>query len=698
MQLSKKGIGIFSFIILVSLTFGSLQGYSGGDKKYNADKAMKEADKLLKAGNIYEAIASYEEIILAEPDKIEALYILAQSYFMVRDYKNSLNTYKEVVDKNDPEYELAKFYYGLTLKMNGKYDEAIVIFDEFKKKYRGKDAVTMKKRVKLEVDGCNLAIEKIKHPLKVDIKNMGTNINAVYMDFAPVIWGDTALSFSSLRSDSLIIKHKKDDNNYLVKMFRAKKIGSSWGKGEEMGGPFKNEELHVANGAFSTDYKRYYFTICEEDKMRKKICQIYVSKLEDGVWQEAEKLGPSINDPKYTSTQPNVGTYKKNSEILYFVSDRDDGEGGLDLWYSLITSKGVYKEPRNLGRKINTPYDEMSPFYDKGSGNLYFSSLGHAGFGGFDIFKSLGSAKKWVVPSNVGYPVNSSVDDMYYVLTSDPEKGFLTSNRTGSIHLKAETCCDDLYNVKWTVILKFALTGNVYVTGDTTMTPIDGAMVNLMSLERTSEGPTQIYADTLSNGRKYFSVLAEEQSYNISASKPGYLTGSATASTIGLTKSDTLIKDIYLQPITKERAYVLRNIYYDFDEFTLRTESERTLDSILLIMNTNPTLIVEIGSHTDSVGTDDYNNRLSQKRAESVVRYLVDHGIPQNRLTAKGYGETEHIARNTNSDGTDNEEGRQLNRRTEFKIIGELDGTLKYIDAKQDLKTGRHKSAKERKK
>jgi outer membrane protein OmpA-like peptidoglycan-associated protein len=457
-------------------------------------------------------------------------------------------------------------------------------------------------------------------------------------------------------------------------------------------GPFNKNNVHTSNGAFSPDSNAFYFTRCKKsEKVGKVICAIYRSEKKNGKWEEPKKLGPDINKPEFTSTHPSLGTYERGGReytVLYFSSNQEGTRGGMDIFYAIQSYRTAeFRSARNLGRKINTEQDEITPYYDRETETLYFSSQGHVGMGGFDIYKTEGFGRRWEDPTNLGYPINSSVDDIYYILRNQ-RNGYLVSNRPGTIALKSETCCDDIWSFHYKEILNLAVTGFVYDEDDTTETPLTNAVVTLYSLQEvdedtaTSEQYEEILLGTDSTRKEdstYFFSLKEDRKYQLSAVKDGYLVGKKTVSTMGKEESDTMEVNIPIKKIQKQESFIIKNIYYDFDKATLKSESKPGLDTLVMFLEDNPQLIVEISAHTDSVGSDAYNRRLSQRRAESVVDYLTDQGIDTARLKAKGYGESDPIAPNTKPDGSDNPEGRAQNRRTEFKILGELeDVKLKY--------------------
>jgi outer membrane protein OmpA-like peptidoglycan-associated protein len=321
----------------------------------------------------------------------------------------------------------------------------------------------------------------------------------------------------------------------------------------------------------------------------------------------------------------------------------------------------------------------------------------------------VGEIKNWTPPANFGSPVNSSVDDVYFIKGKNKEEGFFASNRKGGVTLQNPTCCDDLYSYKYRKYIRILLAGNVFEVKDTSSlkyadnfgaakdvrskdgtetAEFDKVAMNGNKVEKLSKMPVSIYLSdggedvflrTDSSGKdgEFLFALEQGHDYRIVASSEDFFARKINVTTKNIFKSDTLFRYLAVRRIPKG-PIIVKNIYYPFDKAELTPEALKTIDTTLIkIMTENPEIIIEISSHTDSKGKDDYNMKLSQRRAESVVNYMIQNGIAKERLVAKGYGETMHIAPNENPDKSDNEKGRQMNRRTEFKVIGVL---KKYSD------------------
>lgn len=642
--------------------------------KFKYKKSVKVADKRLAAGNLYGAYEMYETIVGKKPEAYAIAWKLANVYYQARDYKKAEEWFAYLVEKQATEYPQAEYWQALMIKMNGRYFEAMPKFQSIAKKYSGEDPTLWKRWAKIEAEGCELALKSIDEPALINITHLNRSVNSAYSDISPVLWNDNTLLFATLPSDTVLIKG--DNGAHMLKLYQAKITGNGYDEAV----PFEKFNVagaHVANGNFSPDGKRFYFTICKEVTVAEINCAIYMSELQDGNWGEPVDLGPEINLAGYTNTHPTIGTYKVAGDVLYFTSNRPNGRGGKDIWYAIMGKNGKYGAPKNAGSKLNTDRDEATPYYDASTGALYFSSTGHAGCGGYDVFYSTGATNKWDEPKNIGYPINSPTDDMYYRFLPNSRKGYFVSNRPGVFALKSETCCDDIFSFEPYNILNIGVNGFVLDEADPG-TPLNGAKVALyLSGYKGLDQDILVSEVTLSNNKPYFFTLNADANYKLVAGKEGYLKGSGVLSTMGITASDTLTLDILLKRLVKDKSYSLRNIYYDYDKWDIREESKPNLDSLYTILVENPGITIELSSHTDSRGSESYNQTLSQKRAESCVAYLISKGIAKDRLVAKGYGESKPIEDCTTQPGCSNESGsddcdcHQKNRRTEFRILSD---------------------------
>lgn len=630
-------------------------------------KKLRWADNLFRAGSYFNAIDYYQQLKQEQERNPYLTYQLAECYWYTRDYVPASHYYAEAYALAPKLYPEAVFKEAMMLKMQGDYTHAIDAFHKFMAD-NPKTYKKLKKFAQLQIDGCNMAMNSMKNPEAVTVFNCGPNVNSAYTELSPYPLGDTALLFSTMRQNTVVEVSKRNRDEYMSRFMVSRKqdnvaqVDSFQWPIRFMDGRFNKSNVHVGNGCFSPGGDRFYFTRCSEGDSMKVECKIFVSHFDKEKWSEPEEVPGGINGDG-SNTQPFVAKVGKK-EVLFFSSNRKlQSRGGYDIWYTIIDPRnGSYRRPQNAGKQVNTEHDEITPYYDSRINTLYFSSNGWVTMGGFDIFSAEGGPSRYRNLKNLGYPINTSADELYFI--KDPmgkPDAYLVSNRIGAIALKNPTCCDDIWRVQYEP--KLMVMGKV--VNRKNQEPISEAVVKMVD----QQGEMNTYNS--SDGTFGFNMV-RGKSYVITGDKQGFSSTRATVSTMDVKRSDpddTVTVTIYMDSIV--HSFSVSNIYYDFDKATLRPESVASLDSVVNFMKDNPSLSVEIYSFTDSKGTNKYNADLSRRRAESVLNYLEKNGIDRNRMIAKGFGDKMPVAPNKIGK-KDNPEGRQMNRRTEFRIVTDV--------------------------
>jgi peptidoglycan-associated lipoprotein len=538
----------------------------------------------------------------------------------------------------------ATLQYAQALRQNGKYEAAKAQFVAYGNK-QGNNASPAQQQ--LWIASCDSAIYWMKNPKTATISNQ-KNLNSERSDWGAGMY-KTTIVFASDRSQSASNKKVKKPFLRLSGWESPSRTRYDWtgngylslytvnGNDSAQRFPLNvASDYHVGPASFTADGKQVYFTLT---RIPKKMSYTNLGKNSIATIHTEIYFSSTDETGKWSSPVPfnynNVELYSvgdpfitKDGNKLYFVSNMPGGQGGTDVYYIERNANQEWGTPISL-KEVNTAGDERTPSLgDKG--NFYFASDGRIGMGGLDIFSAkISSAQKVTNIQNMGYPTNSPQDDFFFTSTGKLT-GFLSSNRTGGLG------SDDIYSFteKEFIIVKPAYSLEGSVLNKETNQVIKGANLQLTS------GGTTVKAVSGENGEFQFK-LAEQTGYSLVADKAGYMRSStASLTTVGLNKSAVLRKDLYLSEIVIGKAIKIDNIFYNFDKFNIRPDAALELDKLVAILNENPTIWIELGSHTDSRGNDAYNQKLSQNRANAAVAYILSKGIAKERITAKGYGET----------------------------------------------------------
>jgi peptidoglycan-associated lipoprotein len=634
-------------------------------RRVNAQYILKEADAQYELFNYEKAIDLYEQAYKKKAT-LHPAERLAECYSFIHNYKQTESWYAIASGMSGSNIE-DHLGYAKALQSNSKYSEAKIEY----RKYALLNKAVTPQQLSLWMMSCDSAMVWMKNPGSYIIKNEKT-LNSSHSDWGTTVYQDKVVYSSDRGNRKTDIKWKSrpflkfdgakvpdkqiygwTGNRYLRLYSFDSRTDSATLFPLNAG-----TEYHVGPASFTANGQEMYFTLTRvphdlqytKDKPGTINLEIYSSKKEamSGKWSAPVPFKYnnvnewSVGDPFITG----------DGKSLYFASTMPGGKGGTDLYVCFRDGAGEWDKPINLS-VINTSGDERSPYFDANN-DFYFSSDGYAGMGGLDIFKSANKSGTLGKPCNMGYPVNSPQDDFAYIATSDTS-GYLSSDRMDGMGN------DDIYSFhKKISVLIFQLAGIVY--DKETHAPLTNALVSL-----SKKNGNRLKVETDENGAFKFN-LAAASDYDLTAEKTAFRSDEAKVSTLNLQESTTLHQDLYLATIEIDKAIQLENIYYDFDKWNIRADAAIELDKLVKIMQDNPTIWIELGSHTDSRGNDAYNMTLSQKRAESAVQYIISRGISKNRIEAKGYGETKLLNRCANGVACTIAE-HQLNRRTEFKIL-----------------------------
>jgi outer membrane protein OmpA-like peptidoglycan-associated protein/tetratricopeptide (TPR) repeat protein len=632
------------------------------------EKILQQADALYAAQRFSSAKEAYVEVLKKQPENYHATIRAAKCSYFIQEYDDAANFFESAIDIDSKRNDTAYFELGMTYRILDRQNDALEMFTTFTKRWKEKDDYA--KRAKFEIEGCKFVEEERKKEEKwrsrcLDLNSaMGDNFPAMLKQNEE----EKFMVFTSSRPQSKDNEIFEAYNEGYSDLWMVKiEDDTTFGPAENMGKKV-NRKLNDGNATFSPDGMTMYYSICNQGKLGYG-CSIYESKYDPlkKAWSKGKLVEPLRGQKEVVVDSR--GRFKKvptydvhpmlsaDGNIMYFVSDRDGGQGRLDIWYSTYEGD-KWGEPQNLGARINTPFDDICPFPSVDGKSLYFSSNGRVGYGGFDLYQSTGGVGAWGDPTNMGSPINSTYDDISGIWSQDDSSAYFASNRPGC------TGRDDIYWVKKKPEPPCVFTVHGKVVDRKTFQPVPFATVILF--EKDGETLTPVDTFTTDQTSVYNFEVDCERDYVVIGNAPEYLAQREDFSTPKDTPNRDLEMNlrIELERIVINFAITLNNIYYDYDKYFLRDSSKAELDRLIVILNENPEITIQMGSHTDTNGSEDYNKELSENRAKEAVKYLVGKGIAGDRLSWFGFGESQPLF---NPEKSDEEE--QANRRTEFRIL-----------------------------
>lgn len=677
-------------IAVIGLLFGFVSVLTAQPlNKPTLEKTLETARMLVEQKDYANAVEWFEKAYEDSEDRT-LLYDIAMLHYKIRDYVRAERRLATLLRRDDGAHPDAKLFYGKVLKMNGKYDEAVIELQDFIAETLD---LKLKELAQVELLGAEMA-KDLPPGTSATIEHTGKDLNNKQGQYSPVLVGADKAYFVGFEADDLI-KIDAENTEFYAKIYEATKTEKTWGKPAVLDDKINRPGFHNSHVYVTPDGERMFFTRAVLEGNEVLSSKIFISRKGADGWQGANEVQGGVNG-NFIAKHPVVGEIF-GQEVLFFSSNIEGtGVGGFDIYYAPLKGNDTYGDAVNLGKTINTVGDEETPFYRDGT--LYFSSNGLPSLGGFDIFSSSWNGTLWSEPQNMGKDFNTSVDDVYFMVDEEGYHGFLVSNREGNRSAVSKTCCNDIFEFELAKITANIVAGT-FSDDKKPLLDANVALVEIVGSERSKP-----YNQSNKEGNVFNFPLGIEKSYRLIATKEGYFPDSAAVSTVGLKATKSFEQRFYLKKmppppapepeydtISAEEPIELSNIYFDYDDDVILKESEQDLEFIYELMIQYPEMRIELGSHTDARGNDAYNQQLSQSRTESARRWLVRKGIARERIEAKGYGETKpnlvtekmavtnpflkvgetltetYINSFTNTD--EQEAAHRLNRRTEFKII-----------------------------
>ncbi|PZR38710.1 MAG: hypothetical protein DI538_08970 [Azospira oryzae] len=610
---------------------------------YEQGKALYDKSKY------NEAIPYFEKALEADNTNQDSWYYLGLSSRYDGQNQKAIDAFTKLENLNPTYWAWFHYEKGIAFDELKQFENSASCYEKFIQLFPHDASRTLyihQAQYKLAYAKAQKELSGLQSKMTAPVK-LSATVNSNYPDYMPALNPKgSKLYFTSKRlggiKEEASTEKEGDEDVYVIE-----KVNGQWGAPQLLPEPI-NSGNHEGAACFSADGQLMVYTACGRDGGIGS-CDLYISTLEGNDWTKPVNLGNVVNSAEWDS-QPTI-SYDGNRII--FTSSRPGGYGSEDLYMTERNIFGEWGPPMNLGGMVNTPFSDSSPFLSQDGKTLYFASLGHPGYGDSDVFKTVFENGKWSTPLNMGRPLNTAGKDSYFTIGGSGEVGFIASDGANQQLDLFEVAIPEEMRPKPTVVVEGTVT-------NAKTKAVVGAYVMVEDLN-TSE----LIAVSKSNSAtgKYLVVLPAGKTYSVSANKEGFFFHSERFDVPATSTYQEIRKDIELKPIEKGAKVVLNNIFFETGKATLSPQSRVELEKAIDLMKVNPSMVIEVGGHTDNVGDDAMNMKLSHERSKSVREYLVNGGIAATRIQAKGYGESNPIASN------DNDEGRKSNRRTEFIIL-----------------------------
>ena len=693
--MSRNLIRIIGCILLMGFSLSVTQAQM---KEGKFRRLIRKADAWLQARYYDQALLLYKEILRKVPDNDELHYKIGIAHLENQQEEQALVYFKKLYKKNRNYHPTLDFFMAEAYHYTASVERTLMhykLMEQIIAKKTDKDIIylahedvpmpTFKEKLAKRITECNFANQYMKDSLFVEVKNMGVAVNSKEIDYSPIISvNDSTLLFTSRRKGNVGGKLDPYDKHPYEDIYITYKTKGKWSAPQQLSQSI-NSKGNDASLGFSPDGKMLFLY---------RDGDIYVSnQTSAGKWGKPVALKGKINSKRYQETSFSISP---NGQTIYFTSNRPGGYGGFDIYQTELQADSTWGKPENLGPNINTKYDEDSPFIGPDGTTLYFSSAGHTTMGKHDIFESVWINNAWAKPRNLGYPINSTGDDICFILTKDGQTAYYASDRKsgnigrldiltaskptpwGLANINLELVDKKFENYmamrKDTVEVKLyakpSLTIRGMIRDKENGRVLNDARIVLVDVETNKE--LRVF-ENLNDTIKYNYIgnIDSTGTYLLHVTRKGYLFHNELVQVPSLIRAKEEVLNMTLKKLERsQQVYVV--VFFDYKSDNIKKEHEKDLEKLVSYLVSNPDVRLLLNGHADQTGADGRNKKLSEDRARKVMEYLISRDINPNRLDMKGWGESKLI------DKRDNDEGRARNRRVECELIrNEVDANQK---------------------